>query len=154
MILCCYWVRSVCLSHGSCHCPSTPHLASSWITASVSQATLYFLPDEWPLLSAILKILLKTQRSGDTRALTSAASAAPSSLLAPAPPPCLSSHGRILRITQFTPLKASNQWAVKPYWSESQCQMEEGKDWIKNRKCHQKQGGHYAHRPQLFNETV
>lgn len=54
-----------------------------------------------------------------------------SSLLAPAPPPRLSSHGRIVRITQFTPPKASNQWAVKPHWSESECQGEEGKGWIK-----------------------
>lgn len=50
------------------------------------------------------------------------------------PSPRLSSHGRILRITQFTPLKASNQWAVKPYWSESECQRRKGKGLNKNRK--------------------
>lgn len=110
------------------------HSASSWSTASISEATLYFLPDEWPLLSAILKILLKKQRSRDKRALASVASSAPGSLSAPAPPPRLSSHGRILRITQFTPPKASNQWAAKPYWSESECQRRKGKGLNKNRK--------------------
>lgn len=128
------WVGSVCpLTHAFARAPphsiKLEHCIRLW-----SHPVFSSFPSEWPLLSAILKILLKTQRSRDKRALASAPSAAPSSLSAPAPPPRLSSHGRIMRITQFTPPKASNQWAAKPYWSESECQRRKGKGLNKNRK--------------------
>lgn len=109
-----------------CALPARSHSASCSNTAQASKATLCFPPDEWPLPHTTLKIPLKKQCSQDHNTSLSPLSPLSSCFSHQPLPLLLPCHGRILRITQFVPRKAANQWAGNHYWSESEWKSRAG----------------------------